>query len=152
MPPCACQAAAAPAAVQPGRSALRGAAAAAPRPATTRTRLVAPARRRATTPPAGAKKGGAPDRDDVSYGRSWFEQTRDPLRGRTVAQEIERRRKANWEANGGRDREDLYTDAWAGSEWRGSGNNVLTWILVASVAAPVAGLVFAYCTYGKLWG
>jgi hypothetical protein len=109
------------------------------------------ANRPSTTTTAAKKKQA--DRDDVSYGRSWFEQTRDPTRGRTVAQEIERRRLANWEANGRkREREDLFTENWDGSEYKGSANNVLTWIIVAAVAAPVAGLVFAYCTYGTLWG
>ncbi len=74
-----------------------------------------------------------------------------------MAQEIARRRAANWEANGRkRDREDLYTAAsggsWEGSEYVGSANNLLTWVLVAAVAAPVAGLIFAWRTYGVLWG
>jgi hypothetical protein len=131
-----------------------------PRPPAARGGLAAPMRaRRATTTTtttprtttrAAAKKPS--QRDDVSYGRSWFEQTRDPMRGRTVAQEIERRRKANYEANNGRERKDLITENWDGSVYRGSANNVLTWIIVAAVGAPVAGLIFAYCTYGKLWG
>ena len=28
----------------------------------------------------------------------------------------------------------------------------LTWLIVASVAAPVLGLLFAWQTYGTLWG
>ena len=42
--------------------------------------------------------------------------------------------------------------AWEGSEFVGSSNNILTWLIVASVAAPLAGLAFAYWSYGTLWG
>jgi len=116
------------------------------------------ATRKPAPPPSKARKGAAsPSPSTVSYGSSWFERTRDPYEGRTVAQEIARRRAANWEANGRkRDREDLYTAAsggsWEGSEYVGSANNLLTWVLVAAVAAPVAGLIFAWRTYGVLWG
>lgn len=65
---------------------------------------------------------------------------------------MERRRRANWEANNGKERKDLYTDNWAGSEYRGSGLNVLTVLLVVSVAVPALGLLFAFKTYGVLWG
>ena len=109
----------------------------------------------APKPRKGAPKKEAPA--NVSYGASWYEATRNPTGGRTAAQEIARRKAANWEANGRkRDREDLYTaasgGAWEGSEYVGSANNVLTWIIVASVAAPLAGLAFAYWSYGTLWG
>ena len=35
------------------------------------------------------------------------------------------RREANRAANNGLERKDLYTDAWAGSEYRGSSNNIV---------------------------
>lgn len=39
---------------------------------------------------------------------------------------VVRRREANYQANKGkRDREDLYTDNWDGSEWKGKKVNVL---------------------------
>lgn len=38
---------------------------------------------------------------------------------------MERRRAANRAANNGLERKDLYTDAWAGSEYRGSNNNIV---------------------------
>lgn len=62
------------------------------------------------------------------------------------------RREANRAANRGRDREDLYTEKWAGSEYKGSGFNVLTVILIVSVLTPLFGIIFAYFSYGKLWG
>ena len=105
---------------------------------------------------AAAKKNA--DAKGVTYGESWYQKTRGQvISGKGAAAEIARRKAANWEANGRkRDREDLYTasrgGAWEGSEYVGSSNNVLTWIIVAAVGAPVAGLVFAYLTYGKLWG
>lgn len=48
--------------------------------------------------------------------------------------------------------QDLYTNNWDGSEYKGSGNNILTWLAVLFVATPVAGLVFAKLTYGVYWG
>lgn len=62
------------------------------------------------------------------------------------------RRAANLEANNGKDRKDLYTDNWDGSEYKGSPVNILSIILVVSVLTPLAGIIFAYFTYGKLWG
>ena len=122
----------------------------------------APARRAVVTAaakpkPAAAGKKTTNKETNVSYGASWYEATRNPTQGRTVAQELARRKAANWEANGRkRDREDLYTasagGAWEGSEFVGSSNNILTWLIVASVAAPLAGLAFAYWSYGTLWG
>jgi hypothetical protein len=67
-------------------------------------------------------------------------------------QELEWRRQANIEANNGKERKDLYTDNWDGDVYKGSKFNVLTVILLASVVAPLAGLIFAYQTYGILWG
>lgn len=62
------------------------------------------------------------------------------------------RRAANLAANKGQDRKDLYTDNWDGSEYKGSPFNILNIILVVSVLTPLAGIIFAYFTYGKLWG
>lgn len=50
------------------------------------------------------------------------------------------------------DREDLYTDNWGGDKWKGDKVNVLSIIVVVSILGPVVGLVFAYLTFGKLWG
>lgn len=64
----------------------------------------------------------------------------------------EYRRQANLAANNGLERKDLYTANWAGSEYRGSRWNILTLVGALFVLTPVAGLVFAYVTYGTLWG
>jgi hypothetical protein len=55
-------------------------------------------------------------------------------------------------ANNGVDRKDLYTDNWDGSEYKGSALNIGTVLAFIAVAAPLAGLYFAYATYGVLWG
>lgn len=39
-----------------------------------------------------------------------------------------------------------------GDQYKGSGFNVLTVVGVVSVLTPLAGLIFAYFTYGVLWG
>ena len=62
------------------------------------------------------------------------------------------RRAANWAANNGRERKDLYTDKWDGAEYKGSPVNILTVILAISVLVPLAGIIFATQTYGTLWG
>lgn len=61
-------------------------------------------------------------------------------------------REANERANGGREREDLYTDNWDGDVYKGSPVNVLSVILAVSILAPLVGLIFALQTYGTLWG
>ena len=65
---------------------------------------------------------------------------------------LARRKQANWEANNGKERKDLYTDNWDGSEYKGSGFNILTLLIALSVLVPAAGLAFAYWSYGTLWG
>jgi hypothetical protein len=64
----------------------------------------------------------------------------------------EYRREANRLANNGRERKDLYTANWDGSEYKGSKFNILTVIALVSVLTPLLGLVFAYTTFGVLWG
>ena len=64
----------------------------------------------------------------------------------------DRRRAANRAANNGLERKDLYTDNWAGSEYRGSGVNILTVLIAITVLTPLLGIGFAFATYGKLWG
>jgi len=70
----------------------------------------------------------------------------------TVAEQLGRTNAADASKRQKRDREDLYTDAWDGSEWKGSQFNVLNVILVVSVLVPLLGLAFAYWSFGKLWG
>lgn len=65
---------------------------------------------------------------------------------------VEYRREANRLANNGKERKDLYTDNWDGSEYKGSSFNVLTVIALVSVLTPLLGLLFAYTTFGILWG
>eukprot|EP00882_Tetradesmus_deserticola_P008094 GHRQ01008526.1.p1 GENE.GHRQ01008526.1~~GHRQ01008526.1.p1 ORF type:complete len:135 (+),score=28.00 GHRQ01008526.1:105-509(+) len=111
--------------------------------------------RRALAIVAKASKGssGKTPSKQVSYGKDWYEQTRNAAKpARTVRQEIEYRREANRLANNGRERKDLYTANWDGSEYKGSKFNILTVIALVSVLTPLLGLVFAYTTFGVLWG
>jgi hypothetical protein len=64
----------------------------------------------------------------------------------------EYRRAANLAANNGKERKDLYTDNWDGSEYKGSKFNILTLLAALFVLVPVLGLGFAYWSYGVLWG
>lgn len=43
-------------------------------------------------------------------------------------------------------------DNWDGSEYKGSSFNILTLLGLLFVLVPVAGLAFAYQSYGVLWG
>ncbi|KAG7672238.1 hypothetical protein NADE_000087 [Nannochloris sp. 'desiccata'] len=89
----------------------------------------------------------------VEYGNDWYTQTREAAKPRrTASEEMEYRRQANLEANNGKDRKDLYTDNWDGDVYKGSPVNILTILAAVSILVPVAGLVFAYQTYGVLWG
>lgn len=81
-----------------------------------------------------------------------YEATETMLIRRSSSSLAERWKAANWAANNGRERKDLYTDNWDGSEYKGSPFNMLSLLAVLFVATPVAGLVFAYFTYGDLWG
>ncbi|KAI8475538.1 MAG: hypothetical protein J3K34DRAFT_404497 [Monoraphidium minutum] len=98
-----------------------------------------------------AAAGGKPPA--VTYGQDWYKATREAAKPRrTVREEMEYRRAANRAANNGRERKDLYTDNWDGSEYKGSGFNILSLLAVLFVLTPVAGLAFAKLTYGTLWG
>ena len=89
----------------------------------------------------------------VEYGASWYETTRQASSPkRTVREELQRRRDANEAANNGKDRKDLYTDNWEGSEYKGSQFNILNLLVALFVLVPVLGLAFAYLSYGDLWG
>eukprot|EP00879_Flechtneria_rotunda_P005607 GHRR01005903.1.p1 GENE.GHRR01005903.1~~GHRR01005903.1.p1 ORF type:complete len:137 (+),score=13.65 GHRR01005903.1:179-589(+) len=89
----------------------------------------------------------------VQYGQDWYEQTREASRQlRTAREELEYRREANRIANGGKERKDLYTNNWDGDQYKGSKFNILTVIALVSILTPLLGLVFAYSTYGILWG
>jgi hypothetical protein len=46
----------------------------------------------------------------------------------------------------------LPADNWDGSEYKGSSFNILTLLGLLFVLVPVAGLIFAYQSYGVLWG
>jgi hypothetical protein len=85
---------------------------------------------------------------------------------------------AGAQANNGKERKDLYSDNWDGDKYKGaplrrcapsartlalsvrsfraccagSGFNVLNLVIAAFVLTPVAGLAFAYWSYGTLWG
>lgn len=103
-----------------------------------------------------AKAGNRKDDNStttVTYGRDWYSQTRQAMDSRTSAREqLERYRRANREANNGREREDLYTDNWDGDVYKGGKVNILSVLIAVSILAPLAGLLFALQTYGTLWG
>lgn len=85
----------------------------------------------------------------VQYGSDWYASTREASRPSTVREEIARRKAVNDVAY--RDRR-LNSDAWEGSEYKGSRWNILTFLAALFVLVPVVGLGFAYQTYGVLWG
>ena len=62
------------------------------------------------------------------------------------------RKNANRKANNGQERKDLYTDKWDGDKYKGSPVNILSVLVVVSVAVPLIGLIIAYYTYGTVWG
>lgn len=96
---------------------------------------------------ASAKKTGREAPQQVDYGRDWYAQTRDATR-RTASEEIARRREANRVANNGRERKDLYTDAWDGDVYKGSPVNILTLLAALFFLVPIVGLVFAFQVSG----
>merc|ERR1712100_888288 len=73
-------------------------------------------------------------------GPSWFEETRQ-------AAEQTTKPKSNYV-----DRQDLYTDNWDGDTYTGGGLNILTVLVGLGLGVPLVGLVFAYLTWGELWG
>eukprot|EP01024_Parvocaulis_polyphysoides_P047538 TRINITY_DN4505_c2_g1_i2.p1 TRINITY_DN4505_c2_g1~~TRINITY_DN4505_c2_g1_i2.p1 ORF type:complete len:144 (-),score=17.33 TRINITY_DN4505_c2_g1_i2:301-732(-) len=48
--------------------------------------------------------------------------------------------------------EQLYSENWEGGEYVGKKWNILTLILALTALVPLAVLIFAYFTYGELWG
>lgn len=110
-----------------------------------------PCQTRATNKGAGDK-----GTEQGGYQDAWFRSTRavlDSTSTETGRRKIIREyREANERANGGREREDLYTDNWDGDVYKGSPVNVLSVILAVSILAPLVGLIFALQTYGTLWG
>ncbi|EFJ46909.1 hypothetical protein VOLCADRAFT_118018 [Volvox carteri f. nagariensis] len=113
-----------------------------------RTALVVSATSGKKAPTGKGLKGG----QTLEYGNDWYKKTRELARPRTVREEIEYRRQANLIANNGKERKDLYTDNWDGSEYKGSPFNILTLVGALFILTPVAGLVFAFYSYGILWG
>eukprot|EP00793_Prasinoderma_coloniale_P003341 PRCOL_00005976-RA len=89
-------------------------------------------------------------RDHKSHHFGWFDATNGAA-AKTVAQQIGRRVVEDRKA-GRVDRADLYTDNWDGSEYKGSKWNFATLLGVLFIATPLAGLAFAYFSYGVLWG
>jgi hypothetical protein len=125
------------------------------------TRLAARGPRRPlAAPPAAGKQTGTTtttttkqqqpaQRRAVQYGSDWYAATREASRPATVREEIARRKAVNEVTY--RDRR-LNSDAWEGSEYKGSPFNILTFLAGLFVLVPVVGLAFAYNTYGVLWG
>lgn len=96
------------------------------------------------------QKGAAAERPKaVKYGADWYAATREASKPSTVREEIARRRAVNDVAY--RDRR-LNSDAWEGSEYKGSKYNILTLLVALFLLVPVLGLAFAFQTYGVLWG
>lgn len=117
----------------------------------------APRQRRRAHHPAAPVVAAASKEDDakaapraaVQYGAGWYAATREASKPSTVREEIARRRAVNDVAY--RDRR-LNSDAWEGSEYKGSKVNILTLLVALFLLVPVLGLGFAYKTYGVLWG
>lgn len=59
---------------------------------------------------------------------------------------------AAWRKANANDRRDLYTDNWEGDEYKGSAINTLSVLAAISILTPLIGLIFAYFSYGRLWG
>ncbi|KAL0023843.1 hypothetical protein WJX77_010573 [Trebouxia sp. C0004] len=72
------------------------------------------------------------------------EQQSKAVRDQLAARQLEARKR--------KDRGDLFTDNWGGDVWKGSKINVLSVILAVSILVPLGGLLFAYLTFGTLWG
>ncbi|KAF8058884.1 hypothetical protein HT031_005452 [Scenedesmus sp. PABB004] len=120
-------------------------------PAALHPRVVVTRAARQPAKPAKQQGKQRAQRAQVEYGAGWYEATRQAP-ARTVREEIAYRKEANRLANNGRERKDLYTEAWDGSEWKGGNVNVLTVIAAISVLVPLLGLAFAFFTFGELWG
>eukprot|EP00242_Pyramimonas_sp_CCMP2087_P010082 CAMPEP_0198206712 /NCGR_PEP_ID=MMETSP1445-20131203/10248_1 /TAXON_ID=36898 /ORGANISM="Pyramimonas sp., Strain CCMP2087" /LENGTH=138 /DNA_ID=CAMNT_0043879501 /DNA_START=56 /DNA_END=472 /DNA_ORIENTATION=- len=99
-----------------------------------------------------AKKDDDND-DNVDYGADWYAQTKKKGGIKRSSKEFyEEYRDANVKANNGRERKDLYTDNWDGDEYKGGGFNILTFLIILFLGVPALGLLFAYTSYGVLWG
>ncbi|DBA70368.1 hypothetical protein WJX79_005895 [Trebouxia sp. C0005] len=72
------------------------------------------------------------------------EQQSKTVKDQLAAKQLEARKR--------KDRGDLFTDNWGGDVWKGSKINVLSIILAVSILVPLGGLLFAYLTFGTLWG
>ena len=97
---------------------------------------------RAETDDPVVKEQGVPSstQQEGQEGPSWFEETRQ-------AAEQTTKPKSNYV-----DRQDLYTDNWDGDTYTGGGLNILTVLVGLGLGVPLVGLVFAYLTWGELWG
>mmetsp|Transcript_34466 Transcript_34466/g.47755 ORF Transcript_34466/g.47755 Transcript_34466/m.47755 type:complete len:145 (+) Transcript_34466:73-507(+) len=92
-------------------------------------------------------------KEKVEYGSDWYTQTKKYGVKQTSSKKFyDNYKAANEAANNGKERKDLYTDNWEGDVYKGKRINILTVLILFAVGTPVAGLVFAYATYGKLWG
>ena len=97
---------------------------------------------RAETDDPVVKEQGVPSstQQESQEGPSWFEETRQ-------AAEQTTKPKSKYV-----DRQDLYTDNWDGDTYTGGGLNILTVLVGLGLGVPLVGLVFAYLTWGELWG
>lgn len=84
--------------------------------------------------------------DTLDYGSNWYKQTREQAKRVRANKQAYLKRKTNDEPKY------LYSDNWAGDEYTGSKVNTLTVIAAISVLTPIIGLIFAFQTYGVLWG
>lgn len=77
-----------------------------------------------------------------------------PMGGTTLGEELELIQKA-YEEQEAITRDDmnkyLYSANWQGDEYVGSRWNILTLLAGLTFFVPVAGLLFAYASYGTLW-
>ncbi|KAK3271868.1 hypothetical protein CYMTET_19804 [Cymbomonas tetramitiformis] len=94
-------------------------------------------------------------KQNVDYGEDWYSSTKNFGKTNTTKNSkkyMDNYREANRLANNGKERKDLYTDNWDGDVYKGSGFNILNFLIILTIGVPVLGLIFAYQTYGVLWG
>eukprot|EP00241_Pyramimonas_parkeae_P009932 CAMPEP_0114255106 /NCGR_PEP_ID=MMETSP0058-20121206/17372_1 /TAXON_ID=36894 /ORGANISM="Pyramimonas parkeae, CCMP726" /LENGTH=132 /DNA_ID=CAMNT_0001369443 /DNA_START=73 /DNA_END=468 /DNA_ORIENTATION=- len=95
----------------------------------------------------------AEKKPDVDYGDDWYTQTKQYSVRKTNSKQFYAKYKAaNEAANNGKERKDLYSDAWDGDVYKGKEKvNILTVLIALFIGVPVLGLIFAYQSYGVLW-
>ena len=85
------------------------------------------------------------DSGDVIQAESWEAAERIAHQNH-AAREIARRKALDLHTNA------LYSENWDGDYYIGSGFNIMTVLLLTAFLVPAGGLLFAWASYGSLWG